>query len=119
MVNEVYGETCILASIDEQSKCTTRTPKSETWEFLQFRLQLQWKLPVFRIQRASQFLNNVSSVNAKILHVAKRPEKVVVVHGHDEPLRTRNSNLKADVTDAVMLEQELIPLHLLQNGHHI
>ena len=108
MVNEVYGETCILASIDGRSKCTTRTPNSETWEF-----------SVLRIQRARQFLNNVSSVNAKILRVAKRPEKVVLVHGHDEPLRTRNSNLKADVTDAVMLEQELIPLHLLQKGHHI
>ena len=106
MVNEVYGETCILASIDERSKCTTRTPNSETWEF-----------SVFRIQRARQFLNNVSSVNVKILRVAKRPEKVVLVHGHDEPLRTRNSNL--NVTDAVMLEQELIPLHLLQKGHHI
>ena len=50
----------------------------------------------------------LSSVNAKTFHVAKRPERVVLVHGHDEPLQTRNSNLKADMTDAVMLEQDFI-----------
>ena len=55
-----------------------------------------------RIQRAREFLDE-SSVDAKILHVAKRTEKVVPVHGRDDPLQTRNSNLKANTTDAIML----------------